>query len=76
METAPQMCHARVECLDALKANVSHHYGFAIIKRTVKKAKMNFSHVHRLIVKMDNLVVANTFSINHIVYHLIINVTW
>lgn len=76
METAPLMCHARVECSDAPKANASHRCGCAIIKRTVKRAKMSFSHVNRPNVTMDSLAVANTFSINHIAYHLITNVIW
>lgn len=77
METAPrQLCHARVECSDAPKANASHHCGCATIKRTVKRARMSFSHASRPSVTMDSLAVANTSSINHIAYHRTTNVIW
>lgn len=76
METAPSSCHARAECSDVPRANVYHHCGCAIIKRTARRARMNFSHVLRPTVKMDNSVAANTYSIRHIVYRPIINVIW
>lgn len=44
-EQQQQKCHVRRVCLDARKENAYHRYGFATIKKTVKRAKMNFNHV-------------------------------
>lgn len=71
-----QQCHVQRECLNAPRANAYLKYGFVIIKRTVKKARMSFSHVHRQTARMDNLVVDVMSSIRHFAFHLIKNVIW
>lgn len=64
-----------LDSLDAPTAIASHRFGCVIIKRTVKKARMNFSHVLRQTVKMASLVVVDMNSTKHIVCRRTTNAT-
>lgn len=70
-----QLCHVLAECFSVPTANAYHKFGCVTIKRTVRRARMNFSHVLHPTVKMASLVVVDMSLIRHIVFHHIISVT-